>query len=255
MDISQTQINQFSILRSVDFDSMDWHQVYGNMWTSFGRVKHTKYYPSCRKISVSVSLTWISNEVKIKMKSLLSVEQRLHNDSHHTQSIGQWPCGTPLFDPYNLILPSNTQHSPSKSADNWIQNTTKRFFRSCPANGLEGWRYIYCYQPYALVFYQAIFKSKAIHKCSKYGFYIIMSEGIIDLHHILFYLYKCHEQTCCHGSVWVYVMTADQNHVSRWSPLIGPARQRFPRANWCGRPRGWLSWAGDFRANGCVFVM
>ena len=27
-----------------------------------------------------------------------------------------------------------------------------------------------------------------------------MYEGIIDLHHILFYLYKCHEQTCCHGS-------------------------------------------------------
>ena len=47
-----------------------------------------------------------------------------------------------------------------------------------------------------------------------------MAEGIIDLHHILFYLYKCHEQTCCHGSAWVYVMTAD-NHVSRGSPLIG----------------------------------
>ena len=46
-----------------------------------------------------------------------------------------------------------------------------------------------------------------------------MSEGIIDLHHILFYLYKCHEQTCCHGSTWVYVMTAD-NHVSRGSRLI-----------------------------------
>ena len=45
--------------------------------------------------------------------------------------------------------------------------------------------------------------------CSKYGFYIIMSEGIIDLHHILFYLYKCHEQTCCHGSAWAYGMTAD----------------------------------------------
>ena len=28
--------------------------------------------------------------------------------------------------------------------------------------------------------------------CSKYGFYIIISEGIMDLHHILFYLYKCH---------------------------------------------------------------
>ena len=27
--------------------------------------------------------------------------------------------------------------------------------------------------------------------CSKYGFYIIISEGIIDLHHILFYLYTC----------------------------------------------------------------
>ena len=64
-----------------------------------------------------------------------------------------------------------------------------------------------------------------------------MSEGIIDLHHILFYLYKCHEQTCCHGSAWAYGMTAD-NHVSRGSPLIGAARQRFPRANWCGQPRG-----------------
>ena len=63
--------------------------------------------------------------------------------------------------------------------------------------------------------------------CSKYGFYLIMSEGIIDLHHILFYLYKCHEQTCCHGSAWAYVMTAD-NHVFRGSPLIGAARQRFP---------------------------
>ena len=31
--------------------------------------------------------------------------------------------------------------------------------------------------------------------CRKYGFYLIMSEGIIDLHNILFYLYKCHEQT------------------------------------------------------------
>ena len=55
--------------------------------------------------------------------------------------------------------------------------------------------------------------------CSKYGFYLIMSEGIIDLHHILFYLYKCHEQACCHGSAWAYVMTAD-NHVSRRSPLM-----------------------------------
>ena len=34
-----------------------------------------------------------------------------------------------------------------------------------------------------------------------------MSEGIIDLHHILFYLYECHEQTDCHGSAWVDVMT------------------------------------------------
>ena len=74
----------------------------------------------------------------------------------------------------------------------------------------------------------------AISVFSKYGFYVIMSEGIIDLHHILFYLYKCHEQTCCHGSAWAYGMTAD-NHVSRGSPLIGAARQRFPRANWCGR--------------------
>ena len=54
-----------------------------------------------------------------------------------------------------------------------------------------------------------------------------MSEGIIDLHHILFYLYKCHEQTCSHGSAWVYVMTAD-NHVSRGSTLIGAGRQRLP---------------------------
>ena len=64
-----------------------------------------------------------------------------------------------------------------------------------------------------------------------------MSEGIIDLHHILFYLYKCHEQTCCHVSEWVYGMTAD-NHVSRGSPLIGTARQRFPR--------GELVWAASW---------
>ena len=54
-----------------------------------------------------------------------------------------------------------------------------------------------------------------------------MSEGIIDLHHILFHLYKCHEQTCCHGGAWAYGMTAD-NHMSRGSPLIGAAHQRFP---------------------------
>ena len=76
------------------------------------------------------------------------------------------------------------------------------------------------------------------YKCSKYGVYLIMSEGIIDVHHISFYLYKCHEQTCCHGSAWVYVMTADK-HVSRGSPLIGAARQRFPP--------GELVWAASWR--------
>ena len=65
-----------------------------------------------------------------------------------------------------------------------------------------------------------------------------MSEGIIDLDHILFYLYKCHEQTCCHGRAWAYGMTAD-NHVSRGSPLIGVARQRFLR--------GQLVWAASWR--------
>ena len=51
-------------------------------------------------------------------------------------------------------------------------------------------------------------------------------------------------------------MTAD-NHVSRGSPLIGAARQRFPPGElyWSGRPRGWVSCAGDFRGNGYVFVM
>ena len=53
-----------------------------------------------------------------------------------------------------------------------------------------------------------------------------MLEGIIDLHHILFYLYKCHERMCCHGGAWACGMTAD-NHVSRGSPMIGAASQRF----------------------------
>ena len=57
-----------------------------------------------------------------------------------------------------------------------------------------------------------------------------MSEGIIDLHHIICIIYYF---TCINVMsrrvVMVargYVMTAD-NHVSRGSPLIGAARQRF----------------------------
>ena len=81
-----------------------------------------------------------------------------------------------------------------------------------------------------------------------------MSEGIIDLHHILFYLYECHEQTCCHVSAWAYGMTAD-NHVSRGSPLIGAARQRFPRGElvWAA---SWLIELGRrFQSEQTCFVM
>ena len=72
-----------------------------------------------------------------------------------------------------------------------------------------------------------------------------MSEGIIDLHHILFYLYKCPEQTVvmvARGSMWwQQIITCPEEAL--WLAL----RDRgFRRANWCGRPRGWLSWAGDF---------
>ena len=81
-----------------------------------------------------------------------------------------------------------------------------------------------------------------------------MSEGIIHLNHILFYLYKCHEQTCCHGSAWAYGMTAD-NHVSRGSPLIGATRQRFPRGElvWVA---SWLIELGRrFQSEQTCFVM
>ena len=48
-------------------------------------------------------------------------------------------------------------------------------------------------------------------------------------------------------------MTAD-NHVSRGSPLIGAARQRFPLGElvWAASWLGDLG-AGDFRGNGYVF--
>ena len=83
--------------------------------------------------------------------------------------------------------------------------------------------------------------------CSKYGFYIIISEGIIDLHHILLYLYKCHVADVL--SWWAYVMTAD-NYVSRGSPLIGTARQNLPAGELGleeprglrGRGRFWIYW-------------
>ena len=79
----------------------------------------------------------------------------------------------------------------------------------------------------------------------------VMSEGIIDLHHILFYLYKYHKQTCCHGSAWAYGMTAD-NHVSQGSPLIGAARQRFLLV-WAAL---WLSQLGRrFQTEQTCFVM
>ena len=90
--------------------------------------------------------------------------------------------------------------------------------------------------------------------CSKYGFYIIMSEGIIDLHHILFYLYGYHEQTSCHDSAWTYGMTAD-NHVFRGSSLIGAAWHRFPRGQlvWAA---SWLEELGRrFQSEQTCFVM
>ena len=48
-------------------------------------------------------------------------------------------------------------------------------------------------------------------------------------------------------------MTAD-NDVFRGRPLIGAARQRFPRANWCGRPRGG-ELGGRFQREQTCFVM
>ena len=86
------------------------------------------------------------------------------------------------------------------------------------------------------------------------GFISFMSEGIIDLHYILFYLYNCHEQTCCHCSAWAYGMTAD-NHVSRGSPLIGAARQSVPRGQlvWAA---SWLMELGRrFQSEQMCFVM
>ena len=85
------------------------------------------------------------------------------------------------------------------------------------------------------------------------GCILLCRRGIIDLHHILFYLHKCHEQTCCHGSAWAYGMTAD--HVSRGSPLIGAAQQRFPRDELVWAASWLIEWGRRFQSEKTNFVM
>ena len=93
--------------------TIDWHKVCANMWSSLGRVAHTKYHPSyikyagkqrlynwlapsmckyvkrfglsrahkvppiwnkvCRKTKLFATLSWIWNKVKVKMKGMLHI--------------------------------------------------------------------------------------------------------------------------------------------------------------------------------------
>ena len=70
--------------------TIDWHQVCANMWSSLGWVAHTKYNLSYIKYSkFFVTLSWIWNKVKVKMKGMLHIYDDCTTDWHQV-CVNMW---------------------------------------------------------------------------------------------------------------------------------------------------------------------
>ena len=74
---NEVKVKMKGMLHIYNDCTIDWHQVWGNMWSGLGWVAHTKYHTSfikyAEKTKFFVTLSWIWNKVKVKMKGMLHI--------------------------------------------------------------------------------------------------------------------------------------------------------------------------------------